>query len=110
MDGACRDCGVTAKKELVEILEFMHFFEHYTFGETDWSHRGKHLEKYIRVVVAVELVTVTASEEYTNTVKDKMDIFADFLGEMITKYIDRMELEKLPDPDREWRCRFLLCM
>ena len=60
--------------------------------------------------MAVELVTVTASEEYTNTVKDKLDIFADFLGEMITKYIDRMELEKLPDPDREWRCRFLLCM
>ena len=59
----CRDCGVTAKKELVEILEFMHFFEHYTFGETDWSHRGKHLEKYIRVVVAVELVTVTAKPE-----------------------------------------------
>ena len=41
----------------------MHFFEHYTFGETDWSHRGKHLEKYIRVVVAVELVTVTAKPE-----------------------------------------------
>ena len=61
--GPCRDCGVTAKKELVEILEFMHFFEHYTFGETDWSHRGKHLEKYIRVVVAVELVTVTAKPE-----------------------------------------------
>ena len=60
---ACGDCGVTAKKELVEILEFMHFFEHYTFGETDWSHRGKHLEKYIRVVVAVELVTVTAKPE-----------------------------------------------
>ena len=57
------DCGVTAKKELVEILEFTHFFEHYTFGETDWSHRGEHLEKYIRVVVAVELVTVTAKPE-----------------------------------------------
>ncbi|SCY74661.1 hypothetical protein [Butyrivibrio sp. INlla14] len=39
--------------------------------------------------------------------KDDMDIFADFLGEMIAKYIDRLELEKLPDPDHEWLRRYI---
>ena len=58
--GACGDCCVTAKGELVEVLEFTHFYEHFTFDKTDWSDRGKHLKKYIRVIVAVELVTVGA--------------------------------------------------
>lgn len=29
-----------------------------TFGETAWIHRGKHVKKYIRVAVGVQLVTV----------------------------------------------------
>jgi len=41
-----------------EILYFKHFYEHFTFGETDWSKRGKRLEKYVRVAIAIELVTV----------------------------------------------------
>jgi hypothetical protein len=36
----------------------MHFFEHFTIGETDLSKRGKRLEKYVKVVIAIELVTV----------------------------------------------------
>ena len=55
---ACGDCSVAHKSELIEILEFTHFFEHFTFDKTDYSERGKHMKKYIRVVVAVELVTV----------------------------------------------------
>ncbi|SDW60170.1 hypothetical protein SAMN05216391_11214 [Lachnospiraceae bacterium KHCPX20] len=51
--------------ELVEILEFTHFFEHCTFDKTDYSERGKHMKKYIRVVVAVELVTVGAKQTPT---------------------------------------------
>lgn len=58
-----RDSGVTAKTELVEILYFRHFYEHFTFGETDWSHRGKCLHRYIRVAVAVNLDTVTTKPE-----------------------------------------------
>ena len=42
----------------LEILYFKHFYEHFTFGETDWSKRGKRLEKYVRVAIAIELVTV----------------------------------------------------
>ena len=32
------------------------------FEKTDWSERGKHLKKYIRVIVAVELDTVGAKQ------------------------------------------------
>ncbi len=53
-----RDYSVVTKVELVEILYFKHFYEHFTFGETDWSKRGKRLEKYVRVAIAIELVTV----------------------------------------------------
>lgn len=62
---SCGDCYFTAKSELVEILEFTHFFEHFTFDKTDWSDRGKRLKKYIRVIVAVELVTVGAKIDTT---------------------------------------------
>ena len=58
MERACGDYSVATKTELVEILDFKHFYEHFTFGETDWSMRGKRLEKYVRVVIAIELVTV----------------------------------------------------
>jgi len=61
-----RDCSRTAKGELVEILEFTHFFEHCTFDKTDYSERGRHLKKYIRVIVAVELMTVGAKIEPTS--------------------------------------------
>ena len=51
----------------------MHFFEHFTFGETDWSKRGKRLEKYVKVVIAIELVTVgTKLEEYEILVPDRI--------------------------------------
>ena len=53
-----RDYSVATKVELVKILYFKHFYEHFTFGETDWSKRGKRLEKYVRVSIVIELVTV----------------------------------------------------
>ena len=62
----CGDSCLTAKGELVKVLEFTHFFEHFTFDKTDYSERGKHMKKYIRVVVAVELVTVGAKIESTS--------------------------------------------
>ena len=65
--GARRDGSVTAKGELVEVLEFTRFYEHFTFEKTDWSERGKHLKKYIRVIVAVELDTVGAKQTPTST-------------------------------------------
>ena len=56
--GACRDHCVAITHELVEIAEFKHFYEHFTFGKTAWSDRGKRVEKYITVVIALDLVTV----------------------------------------------------
>ena len=58
--------GVATKRRYLEILEFTHFFEHFTFDKTDYSERGKHMKKYIRVVVAVELVTVGAKQTPTS--------------------------------------------
>ena len=54
---------IATKGEFVEILTFTHFYEHFTFEKTDWSECGKHLKKYIRVIVAVELDTVGAKPE-----------------------------------------------
>ena len=62
-DDTHRDYSVATKVELVEILYFKHFYEHFTFGETDWSKRGKRLEKYVRVAIAIELVTVSTKFE-----------------------------------------------
>ncbi len=62
-----RDDSVAAKTELVEILGFKRFYEHFTFDftfeETDWSIRGKRLEKYVRLLIAIELVTVGTKKE-----------------------------------------------
>ena len=52
------DHCVAITHELVEIAEFKHFYEHFTFGKTAWSDRGKQFEKYITVVIALDLVTV----------------------------------------------------
>ena len=49
---------MSTKVEIVEILYFKHFYGHFTFGETDWSKLGKRLEKYVRVSIVIELVTV----------------------------------------------------
>jgi hypothetical protein len=59
----CGDCCVATKSGLVEVLEFTHLYEHFTFDKTDYSERGRHLKKYIRVIVAVELDTVGAKPE-----------------------------------------------
>ncbi|EFE92361.1 hypothetical protein GCWU000341_00880 [Oribacterium sp. oral taxon 078 str. F0262] len=62
-----RDDSVAAKTELVEILGFKRFYEHFTFDftfeETDWSIRGKRLEKYVWLLIAIELVTVGTKKE-----------------------------------------------
>jgi len=58
-----RDYSFATKVELVDIVYFKYFYEHFTFGETDWSKRGKRLEKYVRVAITIELVTVGAKFE-----------------------------------------------
>ena len=57
--------------ELTEILNFRHFFKHATFGNSDYSSREKHLENYIQVSVAVDLVTVGTKTADQKPVLDK---------------------------------------
>ena len=59
---ARRDCGVDTTSGLLEILEFTHFFEHVAFEKDADNHVRKVLKKYIRVVVAVDLVEVNTKE------------------------------------------------
>lgn len=58
----CGDCGVDTTSGLLEILEFTHFFEHVAFEKDADNHVRKVLKKYIRVVVAVDLVEVNTKE------------------------------------------------
>ena len=33
----------------------MRYFEHFTFRKTDRPRRGKHLKKYVKAIIAIEL-------------------------------------------------------
>ena len=66
-DGACRDCGRTTQKGYVEILEFTHFVEFFSFRKIGENHKEKSLVKKVTVVVALDLGTGnTKNLEYEN--------------------------------------------
>ena len=52
---ACRDCGRTTQKGYVEILEFTHFVEFFSFNRIAENHKGKELVRKVTVVVALDL-------------------------------------------------------
>ena len=63
----CRDCGVATKEEYVEILEFTHFVEFFSFKKIGENHKEKSLVKKVTVVVALDLGTGnTKNSEYEN--------------------------------------------
>ena len=63
----CRDCGVATKEEYVEILEFTHFVEFFSFRKIGENHKEKSLVKKVTVVVALDLGTGnTKNLEYEN--------------------------------------------
>ena len=53
--GACGDCGVATKKGYVEILEFTHFVEFFSFNYIGDNHKEKELVRKVTVVVALDL-------------------------------------------------------
>ena len=53
----CGDCGVATKEEYVEILEFTHFVEFFSFRKIGENHKEKSLVKKVTVVVALDLGT-----------------------------------------------------
>jgi len=64
---ACGDCGVATKEEYVEILEFTHFVEFFSFRKIGENHKEKSLVKKVTVVVALDLGTGnTKNLEYEN--------------------------------------------
>ena len=66
-DGACGDCGGTTKERYVEILEFTHFVEFFSFNKIGENHKEKILVKKVTVVVALDLGTGnTKNLEYEN--------------------------------------------
>ena len=54
-DGACGDCGVATKEKYVEILEFTHFVEFFSFNRIAENHKEKELVRKVTVVVALDL-------------------------------------------------------
>ena len=64
---ACGDGGVATKEEYVEILEFTHFVEFFSFKKIGENHKEKSLVKKVTVVVALDLGTGnTKNLEYEN--------------------------------------------
>ena len=55
MHGTCRDGGVATKKGYVEILEFTHFVEFFSFNKIGENHKEKELARKVTVVVALDL-------------------------------------------------------
>jgi hypothetical protein len=51
-----RDSGVATKKGYVEILEFTHFVEFFSFNYIGDNHKEKELVTKVTVVVALDLV------------------------------------------------------
>lgn len=52
---ACGDCGRTTQKGYVEILEFTHFVEFFSFNRIAENHKEKELVRKVTVVVALDL-------------------------------------------------------
>ena len=66
-DRACGVCGVATKGEYVEILEFTHFVEFFSFNKIGENHKEKILVQRVTVVVALDLGTGnTKNLEYEN--------------------------------------------
>lgn len=53
----CRDCGGTTKERYLEILEFTHFVEFFSFNKIGENHKEKVLVRKITVVVVLDLGT-----------------------------------------------------
>ena len=53
--GACGDGGRTTQKGYVEIFEFTHFVEFFSFNRIAENHKEKELVRKVMVVVALDL-------------------------------------------------------
>ena len=51
----CGDCGRTTQKGYIEIPEFTHFAEFFSFNRIAENHKEKELVRKVTVVVALDL-------------------------------------------------------
>ena len=66
-DRTCGDDGVATETRYIEILEFTHFVEFFSFRKIGENHKEKSLVKKVTVVVALDLGTGnTKNLEYEN--------------------------------------------
>ena len=64
-NSSCGDCGGTTKERYLEILEFTHFVEFFSFNKIGENHKEKLLVQRVTVVVALDLGTGnTKNPEY----------------------------------------------
>lgn len=54
---SCGDCGRTTTQKYVEILEFTHFTEFWTFNEVGVNHKEKVQVRKVEVSVVLDLDT-----------------------------------------------------
>lgn len=75
MRGICRDGGRTTQKGYVEILEFTHFVEFFSFNRIAENHKEKELVRKVTVVVALDLgCGNTKNSEYESKYTTKFTI------------------------------------
>jgi len=55
---ACRDDSSNAKSRFVEVLNFRHFYQHYTFDPVDDLARNKQIKDHVMVSVVFRVDTV----------------------------------------------------
>ena len=64
---SCGDSGGTTKERYLEILEFTHFVEFFSFNKIGENHKEKILVQRVTVIVALDLGTGnTKNPEYEN--------------------------------------------
>jgi hypothetical protein len=70
MHEGCQRNDLTTNCELVEILNFRHFFKHRSFSKTDQLGYRKRAEPYLRVSIAINL-NAKATKTDEKLVSDK---------------------------------------
>jgi hypothetical protein len=58
---ACGECSSNAKSRFLEVLNFRHFYEYYTFAPVNDFARNKQIKDYVMVAVVFRVDAVDTS-------------------------------------------------
>jgi len=59
--GPCGECSSNAKSRFLEVLNFRHFYEYYTFAPVNDFARNKQIKDYVMVAVVFRVDAVDTS-------------------------------------------------